>query len=736
MDPIQQAFVIESQELLQQMEDGLLQLEASGGDAETINSIFRAAHTIKGSAGVIECSFIVEFTHVLESVLDKMRDGELQPTPEAIELLLACADHLRTLVGCVEAQAEPDHVANTISANLRGKLQAFLTAPAVQESFGSDAEPEREAPPMGEGAAMENDYWHISLRFGRDTLKKGMDPAGFLRYLMELGHIVSLTTLIDALPEPDEMDPEACYLGFEISYKTEADKNRIESVFDFVHDDCIVHIWPPHSKLADFIAAIEELPEDLMRLGEILVKSGVLTAHELEQALQSQATAVPMLEAELGETEMPPAPKIGEVLINQGTVLPEVVEAAALKQAKVAEKKSYESRLIRVQAEKLDQLIDLVGEMVIASASANLLAQRSGEGALMEATSVMSRLVEEIRNSALQLRMVQIGETFQRFQRVVRDTSKELGKEIDLVISGGEAELDKSVVEKIGDPLMHLVRNALDHGIEQPEVREAHGKPSTGTLKLNAYHESSSIAIEIIDDGAGLNPDKILHKAREKGLIEGDQSLTDAEIYALIFEPGFSTADKVTNISGRGVGLDVVKRNITALRGNVEVESRLGEGSTFRIRLPLTLAIIDGFLVGVGKSSYVIPLDTVVECLELSEQDRAETRTHNYINLRGEVLPFLRLREQFEIAEAGGKRENIVVVQYAGQKTGLVVDELMGEFQTVIKPLSSIFRHIKGIGGSTILGSGEVALILDVQSLVQIASVQQNRKEALETARV
>jgi two-component system chemotaxis sensor kinase CheA len=587
---------------------------------------------------------------------------------------------------------------------------------------------------------METDNWHISLRFGKDVLRKGMDPASFLRYLMELGDIVSLTTLPDAMPDVTEMDPESCYLGFEISYQSDADKSRIESVFDFVRDDCIVHIWPPHSKLADFMTAINGLPEDTMRLGEILIKCGALTQNELEQALKTQsAPALPDSTEGGGEDDEAAAstqPKLGEVLVNQGSVSAEVVEAAATKQTKVAEKKSLESRLIRVQAEKLDQLIDLVGEMVIAGASANLLAQRSGEGSLVEATSVMSRLVEEIRNSALQLRMVQIGETFTRFQRVVRDTSRELGKEIELIISGGESELDKSVVEKLGDPLMHLVRNALDHGIEQPGLRTANGKPAKGTLKLNAYHESSSIVIEIIDDGAGLNRDKIIKKAHEKGIIGDNETLTDSEAFGLIFEPGFSTADKVTNISGRGVGLDVVKRNITALRGNVEVESRLGQGSTFRIRLPLTLAIIDGFLVGVGKSAYVIPLDTVVECMELSEQDRAETRNRSYINLRGEVLPFLRLREQFEIAEQGGKRENIVVVQYAGQKTGLVVDELMGEFQTVIKPLSTIFRHIKGIGGSTILGTGDVALILDVQSLVALASVEQNRKDAAEAARV
>jgi two-component system chemotaxis sensor kinase CheA len=718
MDAIQQAFVVESRELLQMMEDKLLEMENSGGDAETINAIFRAAHTIKGGAGVIECKFIVEFTHVLENVLDEMRSGTVTANPELIEVLLACSDQLDALVGCVESETEPGDEVNKASAALRGKLQQFLGKPAA--ASGGVVASEAKVDVSG-GGEMETDNWHISLRFGHDVLRKGMEPSAFLRYLNELGRIVHLVTLPDGIPDADEMDPESCYLGFEISYQSDAGKAKIESVFDFVRDDCLIHIWPPHSKLADFINSIEELPEDTMRLGEILIKCGALTQQELDQALNAQSERKEEAEAQ---------PRIGDVLVKQGVVTPDVVEAAAVKQNKVAEKKTLESQLIRVQAAKLDQLIDLVGEMVIASAGANMLAHKSGETALVESTSVISMLVEQIRDSALQLRMVQIGETFTRFQRVVRDTSHELGKDIELVISGSEAELDKSVVEKLGDPLMHLVRNALDHGIESPEVRAAKGKPAKGTLRLNAYHESGSIAIEIIDDGAGINCEKILTKARERGLIGANQVLTESETYNLLFEPGFSTAEKVTNISGRGVGLDVVKRGITALRGSVEVESTEGQGSTFRIRLPLTLAIIDGFLVGVGRSTYVIPLGTVVECIELSENDRVETDRHQYINLRGGVLPFVRLREQFAIAEQGGKRENIVVVQYAGQKIGLVVDELMGEFQTVIKPLGSIFKHIKGIGGSTILGSGDVALILDVQSLVALTTAQQNRTQA------
>lgn len=731
MDAIQQAFVVESRELLQAMEDNLLQLESSGADPETVNAIFRAAHTIKGGAGVIECGFIVEFTHVLENLLDEMRDGKVEPDAGLVETLLACSDHLGALLDCVENETGPDSETSKTSQSLREKLQRHLGAPPAVAPAGIVPS---EAPVYASGGGeMETDNWHISLRFGRNVLRNGMDPASFLRYLMELGQIVHLVTLPDAMPDAAGMDAESCYLGFEISYKSDADKARIENVFDFVRDDCIVRIWPPHSRLADFIRAIEEMPEDTMRLGEILVKCGALTQRELEVGLEEQSAQAPTVP---GETSAAP-PRIGAVLVDQGMVTPELVEAAAVKQNKVADKKNLESQLIRVQAAKLDQLINLVGEMVIASAGANMLAKKNGDAGLVESTSVITLLVEQIRDSALQLRMVQIGETFNRFQRVVRDTSRELGKDIDLVISGSEAELDKSMVEKIGDPLMHLVRNALDHGIEPPEVRAAHGKPPRGTLRLNAYHESGSIVIEIIDDGAGLNREKILAKARERGLVGAGQTLGDSEIFGLIFEPGFSTAEKITSISGRGVGLDVVKRNITALRGNVEVQSREGQGATFRIRLPLTLAIIDGFLVGVGKASYVIPLGMVVECIELSEQDRAAAGQHQYINLRGEVLPFVRLRDQFEIAEPAGRRENIVVVMHAGRKVGLVVDELMGEFQTVIKPLGGIFRHIKGIGGSTILGSGDVALILDIQSLVSLAVAQQDRAgNAAETDRI
>lgn len=723
MDEITSVFVTESREQLAALESALLQLEDNPGDADTLNAIFRSAHTIKGGAGVIECSYIVAFTHVVENVLDKLRNHEITPDSDLIALLLACGDHMGNLLGVLESGAAgPDEDLAAEGETLLNKLQADPSS-ATNDRSGPPASTAPLIESSG-GTVVETDCWHISLRFGPDVLRNGMDPLSFLRYLGNIGRIERMETLGDAMPNADEMDPESCYLGFEISFSSSADKAAIERVFDFVRDECSLQILPPHSRVSDYLELIAGLPEDTMRLGEILVKVGVLTQAELEDGLKAQSQPAPQDAAAEGEEEARERAPIGEILVEHKVVQAELVEAAVAKQKQVTEKKAAESRLIRIQADKLDRLIDLVGELVIAGASVSLLAGKSGMGELVEATSLTGRLVESIRDAALQLRMVQIGETFNRFNRVVRDTSREMGKEIDLRITGGETELDKSMVEKIGDPLMHLVRNAMDHGLEMPSVREANGKSPRGQLELNAYHDSGNIVIEVADDGAGLNRERILAKAIERGLAQPGQNLSDAEIYNLIFEPGFSTAEKITNISGRGVGMDVVRRNIQGLRGSVDVSSTSGQGSRFAIRLPLTLAIIDGFLVGVGDAAYVIPLDSVVECIELA----SDASERDYVNLRGEVLALVRLRQMFGITGASPVRQNVVVVQYAGVKSGIVVDQLMGEFQTVIKPLGNIFRHIKGIGGSTILGSGEVALILDVQALVQrCANLEESR---------
>jgi two-component system chemotaxis sensor kinase CheA len=731
MEQALQTFLEESRELLQAMEEGLLNLESTPDDREAIGAVFRAAHTIKGSSGLFGLDAIVAFTHVTENLLDKVRGNEIAISSDLIALLLTAGDHIATLVDQVaQNHMVPDEATQRAGETLLGQMRVMLAPAANAASTSKSSVPtEHEAPLQSCGGGLVgSDNWHISLRFGHDVLKNGMDPLSFIRYLATLGKIVTLTTLPDAMPPAESMDPESCYLGFEIDLKSEADKTAIEGVFEFVREDCNLRILPPHSRIDEFIQMMSELPEDKERLGEILVNSGVVTRKECDDMLLCQSMRAAVADNTQPEVNVPPVPPLGELLVQEGMVQKELVDAALEKQKQVRENKAQESKYIRVHADKLDELINLVGELVITGASASLQAKKLRNAGLLETTSTMSRLVEEIRDNALQLRMVQIGETFSRFQRVVRDVGKELGKEIGLVISGAETELDKSVVEKIGDPLTHLIRNSMDHGIEPAEVRAQRGKPAKGTVRLNARHESGSIVIEVGDDGGGLKRERIFAKALEKGLVTANQVMSDKEVFNLIFEAGFSTAEAVTNLSGRGVGMDVVRRNIEALRGTVEIDSQEGVGTTMRIRLPLTLAIIDGFMMGVGGETFIAPLDMVVECIELTAEGRREARAHGFINLRGAVLPLIFLREHFDIRGKSGKRENIVVAHYAGQRAGLVVDELMGEFQTVIKPLGKLFGNLKGIGGSTILGSGEVALILDIPALVQNAAATETRQ--------
>jgi len=685
-DPLQ-TFIAESRELLLQMEEALLDMESRPNDPETINAIFRAAHTIKGSAGLFGLDHIVAFTHVAESVLDRVRNNEIALDPGLGALLLQAGDHLGQLIELLAAQALPDAAIQADGQALQARLESYLDA-----AFAEDARqpPADKLATAADLVAVNNPHWHISLRFGPDVLRHGMDPVSILRYLATLGEIAALHCVTDAIPSLAEIDPEACYLGVELAFASGRTPDEINGAFEFIRDDCLIHVLPPGAPLDAYRRMIDALDKDA-GMQAILLALGSLGPDEIA-ALNHP-----------GDAPEGAAGMVGG----------EVAEPSA------KENKGSESSLIRVDAGKLDQLINLVGELIIAGAGASMVARNAKLPSLIEATTLVSRLVEDVRDSALTLRMVQIGATFNRFRRVVRDVAKEIGKDIALDIRGGDTELDKTVVEKIGDPLTHIVRNSMDHGIEPADVRLARGKPATGQLRLNAFHESGSIVIEVSDDGGGLNKERILRKAIERGLIGENQGLSDKEIFNLVFEPGFSTAEQVSKLSGRGVGMDVVKRNIMALRGTVDIESVEGVGTTVRIRLPLTLAIIDGFMVGVGNAAYVVPLDMVVECIELPRDDDRQASAPNYLNLRSSVLPFIRLREQFEIDSAPPPRENVVVVQYAGQRAGLVVDRLMGEFQTVIKPLGKVFSQIRGIGGSTILGSGEVALILDVPGLVR-----------------
>ncbi|WP_147479523.1 chemotaxis protein CheA [Pseudomonas syringae] len=692
LDQAQQTFIVEARELLQAMEESLLQLESEPGDQDAIGAVFRAAHTIKGSAGLFGLTPIVSFTHIVEDVLDRLREGSVSVSAELIAVLLKSGDHMLELIDVVASRGEQlQPPALEREAALRQALQVFQ-APASAGAADSTS-----ASVVSDDEQSAEVLWHISLRFGVDVFRNGMDPLSFLRYLNTLGQMVQVTTVTDSIPAVEAWDPESCHLGFEIDFRSAAGHAAINEVFDFVREDCAVEITP-----------VNETPDHLEPTGTELVSQPEHSPLVASGELLGDQRAVPRTPA-------------------TATATATVVE----RPASASEQKNKDGRYVRVNADKLDELINLVGELVIASAGASLLAKSCDNDPLQEASSTVSGLVEQILDGALHLRMIPIGDTFNRFRRVVRDVSQELGKDIDLIINGAETELDKTVVEKIGDPLMHLLRNSMDHGIESAEARRAAGKPAKGHLSLNAYHDSGSIVIEIADDGAGLNRERILDKAQQRGLVAAGASLTDQEIYNLIFEPGFSTAEAVTNLSGRGVGMDVVKRNITLLRGTVDLDSQPGQGTIVRIRLPLTLAIINGFLVGIDQSTYVIPLDMVQECIELDEHNRQLTRDSGYLDLRGEVLPLVYLRDHFNHEGPAARRQNVVVVRYAEHKAGLVVDDLLGEFQTVIKPLGKLFGALRGISGSTILGSGAVALILDIPALLnQIVQMEARSTQA------
>ncbi|TAL35027.1 MAG: chemotaxis protein CheA [Spirochaetes bacterium] len=714
MDKMKQSFMAEAREILDEMEHLLLEVEKRPDDEEAVNALFRAVHTIKGSSGMFGVRHVEEFTHALESLLDRVRKGELRINAEMTALLLPAHDHIRMLIDLHErGEDDPlDRETSGTGALLAQKIRLYGNEARPEPAAVVSAPPPPDtAPGAPEPDSVKNENWHISLRFNEKVFMNGLDPFPFINYLRGMGEIENCVTVMNALPPAAELDAEKCYLGFEIEFRSGVSREMIESAFEFVKDDCVIGIIPPRSSIRVYKQLIRELPETPVNIGEILVQSGSITQGELTRMLEKQK------ENEVREGTEARTP-LGQILVEEKIAPREVVEAALEKQRQIRTIEEKNRRSMRVDGEKLDQLINFVGELVSAGENVKQLAAQRADADLIESASRMSRLIEQIRENSMNLRMVQIGESFRKFERIVRDYCRESGKEAELVITGAETEVDKTLVEKIGDPLMHIVRNALDHGIGSPDARRARGKNPRGTISLNAFHETGSIVIEVSDDGSGLDRERVYRKALDLGLVQPGQQLSDTEILQLIFRPGFSTAEKVTNISGRGVGMDVVKRNIEALRGVVDVESTPDYGTVVRIRLPLTIAIIDGFMVQVGNLSYVIPLDMVVECIEVSKEDLAGKEGGSFINLRGSVLPFLPMREFLGEKGVPPLRGNIIVVEYGRVSAGLVVDRLLGEFQTVIKPMGKIFGGLDWISGATILGTGEVAFILDVPRLI------------------
>jgi two-component system, chemotaxis family, sensor kinase CheA len=696
----QTAFKMEAYELLSELESALLELEEIPDNEDLIGRVFRAMHTIKGSGAMFGFDAIAEFTHEVETIYDMVRDGKMRVTKELINLSLSSKDLIAEMLGVSEGDAAVDTAkAEAIIVALR----ALRPAASMVEKGGTAASrPPNDTAGAGSEMAPMVTY-RIRFRPSPDIFAYGTNPILLLAELSELGecHIVAHT---EEIPLLSEMAPENCFVFWDIILTTNRGTNAIEDVFIFVADTCEISI-----RAIDAEDDIDETSA-YQKLGEILVDRGDLSASDVQRALDGHK-------------------RLGERLTDARMVSTDAVESALVEQQhlkKIREKRQEVAGAssLRVDAGKLDQLVSLVGELVTVQSRLRQRAASLHDGEMVLIAEEVERLVGELRDNTMSIRMLPIGTTFSKFKRLVRDLSDTLGKEVELTTEGGETELDKTVIEQLSDPLVHIIRNSIDHGIEAPAERVRAGKSREGSVRLKAAHIGANVVIRIEDDGAGLNAEAIRKSALNKGLIAPEAELSEKEIFGLIFAPGFSTAQTITGVSGRGVGMDVVKKSIETLRGQIEVASEKGRGTAIILRLPLTLAIIEGFMVKIGDGHYVFPLAAVEECVAIPRAEMEQVRKRNMVNIRGAVVPYQSLRETFHINGTPPAAERIVVVESGGQRVGFGVDSIIGQHQTVIKSLGKFYKDIKGVSGATILGDGTVALILDIVQLINAAERQ------------
>lgn len=682
-------FCEDAEEQLSFMENALIQMQEDGEDDESIGALFRAMHTIKGTAGMFDFNDVVDFAHIAENLLSEVREHNVKLTEDMIDIFLKAKDHTQNLIDLAIKDEKLDEFTQVTNDELLKILKSMMP------NQNSTTEETNEVEVISDDENQEDEeLWHISFRLKPNFFSSGMDIINILKFFNMLGKIQKLLFIDKNIPDIKSINPKEAYLGYEVLFLTDVSYDEIEEIFEFVLDDIKLHIFKANDK--DKLKALVDSEQDLK---EKLISAGFDNINLLDKKPTKKVQEEPKEEKQDKPQSKPPQASKAEAKTNTKEI-----------------KKSFS---LRVDSSKIDQLINQISEMVIANAKVSQRSNILDDTELSESATILSDMLEEIRTGIMNIRMVQVGDSFNKFKRIVHDVAKKVDKEINFEIIGGETELDKMVVEKISDPLVHMLRNSIDHGIETPEEREALGKSKKGHVVLKTYPDAGTIVIKISDDGRGLPKDKILKKAIENGTISENHNLSDKDIYNLIFAAGLTTAEEVSDISGRGVGMDVVRKNIESLRGTVEIDSQEGKGSVFTIRLPLTLAIIDGFLVQSGNTKYIIPLEMIQECIELDAHYKQEMNGNEFINLRDSMLPLLDIRTYFKEQESQSQRENVVVVKYGDYKMGLMVDELFGEFQTVIKPLGEVFSNVPGISGGTILGSGEIALIFDIPKLME-----------------
>lgn len=726
LDKMADIFLEEASDLLEKLEDHLLKLEQSPDDADTIAAVFRTMHTIKGSAGMFGFNAVSRFTHQAENTFDEVRNGRVAVNSELITLTLNARDHIRNMLSepnspelaeeteSLISQFQVYLLENALDGSKPAKTEVANSvekaSPQVEEkktttnmgdeviSFNANSVQEAEKPktPQKIQEDVPEITYRISFEPDLDVFMNGTKPHSLISELAEMGE-VSIIPFYSSIPSLKEIDPTKCYMSWDIILTTTKSVNDIQDVFMFLDNSSKVEV----KKVADS----NQDSHAPKRLGEILIEKNLVTQDEITAAIGVQKP-------------------LGQILTEKKVVSVEDVQAALVEQKHLREQKERKnqeqnSQTIKVNSLKLDRLIDLVGELVTFNARLNQLSGGLHSPILSTLSEQGERLILELRDTTMDMRMLPIGTIFSRFRRLVRDLSSETQKNIELITEGAETELDKTVIEKLNDPLVHLIRNSVDHGVEPPDARVAKGKAPQGKVTLKAQHAGAFVLITIEDDGAGLDLEKIRKKAIDKGLISANDELSESQTADLIFMPGFSTADKVTSISGRGVGMDVVKRDIATLGGSVSISTKKGIGTKFTLKIPLTLAIIEGILVKVGDNSYVLPLSNVLECLKF-QTSLPESKFCSTAKIREDMVPFIDLRNFFGIKTERPTQQQIVMVTDQDSKIGIVIDKVIGNYQTVIKPLGKLYHNVQGISGATILGDGSVALILDIYKLSDI----------------
>ena len=688
MDPTE-VFRQEASELFEVLEGALLDLGQRPDDRELVDSAFRALHTIKGSGAMFGFDKVASFTHEFETAFDRVRKGEIKPTQELISVALAAKDYIRALI------EDPQSTDAIIGEAILDDLKRFVSAdqpaaPAVETA---------EAPPLAPGESKQAG-WHLYLEFESHILRNGSNPLDLLEDLCKLGpcFVVPIT---DGIPFLDELEPDDCYLKWDVKLHAACEKEAIDDVFMFVQDEMKLTLSPlQHVEAPAPAPLFQLLDEEPTPAAEVAAPVVEVVASPV--AVQPAAKAEP-------KSESRPEPKSEAKREDRGIAT------------------------VRVQAERLDELMDRVGELVIAQARLTQLAASGSDLSIKMIAEEIERLASSLRDTTMGARMVPIGSLFGRFRRLVHDLSRDLSKPVEFVTSGEDTELDKTMIECLADPLVHLIRNAVDHGIEDTATRAANGKTQQGRIELAAVHSGAQVLVTVKDNGGGLNTARIRAKAEEQGLIAAGAVLTDHEIHQFLFHPGFSTAQTISALSGRGVGMDVVKRTIENMRGSIDLSTRPGQGTTVTLRLPLTLAIIEGLLIRVGEGRYIIPLSAVEECIELTAEDE-RSRGRNFLNVRGNLVPFLRLREIMSASGTPDRHQKTIIISTGETHVGLVADQIIGNHQTVIKSLSKLHSDVTIFSGATILGDGTAALILDVAQLVTLAQSKVEKQHISEAA--